>query len=819
MISPVTYDPVNFQPICIDNVQVPESVFKLASLSPSFSPTPSRFHPPDGNELNENLMEFKRILSWTYMFRIKEFNESASVDEFLNAEFIAFKKCPWYVNSTAKPPPLPTALEVSFERLYLSIMQPKNWYKFQQNLSPELRQAISLVRNLPDQDIGTYCQDKSARICFASLSKTNEKVEMVLSDESKYEKLPVDMARSYQSKIKHWYQKHKAVLKSIPDDITNFISPEAVSTPHLKVLVKTHKPGCPVRITFSSIGSSTSNLSTTLDHSYLKPIINNGLCSRRLGDTRDALLFVENVNDYLWKNDITDRPTIFAMDVVNFFPSVPFSLASSAVSHFLKAQGLLRTEISAVVEGLKVIRNGNFFKWKSQFYTQISGCALGDPDSCSYSDISMAHLLNNMVPACETGINVKLDPFFKIFRDDGLGFVFGDPAVIVDICEFFNKFNKHIQWTIPVCKCCATPEVLCPDYNHLEFLDCNIYWKQVPKGECLVWQFSVKSYSKSTDCHAYLSPQSCSSPHLNSKGVSVAKTVGTRLRSIHSSDHDLLLSLNLYAGYLIARGYNPTSIKYHLCTMANRSREVLLAGGYKPREEFILPLVTELHPAITVLSKIAKTFLEEASSMDPIIQYVLPSTSLTVAYRKLPNLQLLLCKNDQNSLVDAIVPAPPMGYVSSNCQCLVCKASLFSKFVSPPSLPGYSIRLPQTTNCRSGPSIVYYLICTSGRPECRLAHYVGKTHTNIKGKHPMHLRWSCHKSHHKNGYNFCKMTDHLMKFHKNEDPQSLIKIQILESTETEELALEKDIWWQRKLFSFYPSGLNVREESVNSFSF
>ena len=91
-----------------------------------------------------------------------------------------------------------------------------------------------------------------------------------------------------------------------------------------------------------------------------------------------------------------------------------------------------------------------------------------------------------MVPACETGINVKLDPFFKIFRDDGLGFVFGDPAVILDICEFFNKFNKHIQWTIPVCKCCATQEVLCPDYNHLEFLGCNIYWKQVPNGECLV---------------------------------------------------------------------------------------------------------------------------------------------------------------------------------------------------------------------------------------------------------------------------------------------------------------------------------------------
>ena len=154
-----------------------------------------------------------------------------------------------------------------------------------------------------------------------------------------------------------------------------------MATPHLKVMIKTHKEDCSVRLTFSSIGSATLPLSTTLDFAYLKPTVESGLCKRRLGDTRDALMFIEKLNDYLWNNNIEDKPTIFAMDVKNFFPSVNLSLALPAISKFLTLRGLEKKEIQAVIYGLKLVRNGNFFKWKETFFNQISGCALGDPDS------------------------------------------------------------------------------------------------------------------------------------------------------------------------------------------------------------------------------------------------------------------------------------------------------------------------------------------------------------------------------------------------------------------------------------------------------
>ena len=330
---------------------------------------------------------------------------------------------------------------------------------------------------------------------------------------------------------------------------------------------------------------------------------------------------------YMWSNNITQKPTIYSMDVANFFPSVPQYLALPAISKILKKRKLSTKEISAVVEGLKLVRDGNFFKWKDQFYNQISGCALGDPDSCSYTDITMADLLDKMVPACQETVSTNMDPFFKIYRDDGLGITFENPAVILKILEFFNNFESSIQWTIPSCLVCHQPQVLCPHYDHLEFLDCKITWKKVPKGGLSIWQFQVSSYSKPTDCHAYLSPSSCSSPHLTKLGISLAKTVGMRLRAIHTNDYDLLASLNEYSGYMVARGYEEDSIKFHLSAMANRSRTMVLKEEYRPPPQFSVPFVSTLHPATTVLSKLVKTSFSQASSLDNLLEFIIPKAS------------------------------------------------------------------------------------------------------------------------------------------------------------------------------------------------
>lgn len=246
--------------------------------------------------------------------------------------------------------------------------------------------------------------------------------------------------------------------------------------------------------------------------------------------------------------------------------------------------------------------------------------------------------------------------------------------------------------------------------------------------------------------------------------------------------------------------------------MANRSRDQLLRGEYHKASTFMLPFVTTLHSSTTILSKLVKSSFSEAFKDDPSLQYILPQPSIVVAYSKLPNLQLLLCKNDQKSLA---VDAPLQninGYTNTGCRCNVCKASTFGKYIRSPSMPGFQIKLTSNTTCKSGPGVIYHIVCNSNSPQCKLAHYVGRAWSSNNKKSAMGQRWSNHKCHFNKRKDKCRMTKHLLTFHKGEDPQTFCKITILQEVKTMEEAKAAELWWTRKLFAFHPSGLNVREE-------
>ena len=88
---------------------------------------------------------------------------------------------------------------------------------------------------------------------------------------------------------------------------------------------------------------ATRNLSSLIDYIYLKPAIQN-FSPRRLQDTREAAIFINEINKYIWDNNIEDKPIIFALDVENFFPSVKLQLALPAIKQALKQNNITNNE-------------------------------------------------------------------------------------------------------------------------------------------------------------------------------------------------------------------------------------------------------------------------------------------------------------------------------------------------------------------------------------------------------------------------------------------------------------------------------------------
>ena len=127
-------------------------------------------------------------------------------------------------------------------------------------------------------------------------------------------------------------------------------------------------------------------------------------------------------------------------------------------------------------------------------------------------------------------------------------------------------------------------------------------------------------------------------------------------------------------------------------------------------------------------------------------------------------------------------------------------------------MPGYKLKIPKNLNCKSGPGVVYYAVCGSGKRCCSSAHYVGRAWTSDGKVYPMRHRWTVHKSHFRTKFNGCKLTDHLLKFHKGEDPQQFLKVVILEQSSSFDELTQLEIKWTRRLFCYQPTGLNDREE-------
>ena len=66
--------------------------------------------------------------------------------------------------------------------------------------------------------------------------------------------------------------------------------------------------------------------------------------------------------------------------------------------------------------------------------------------------------------------------------------------------------------------------------------------------------------------------------------------------------------------------------------MANRSRLQVLKGEYRPAPKLVVPLVSSLHPATTILSQVVKSTFTSALSMDPVLEVALPPSSFIVSY-------------------------------------------------------------------------------------------------------------------------------------------------------------------------------------------
>ena len=351
--------------------------------------------------------------------------------------------------------------------------------------------------------------------------------------------------------------------------------------------------------------------------------------------------------------------------------------------------------------------------------------------------------------------------------------------------------------------------------NGKEYLDNRTYIK----NSCI----HTTLYSKPSDTHVYLNPNSCHPKHVC---TNIPTGVGKRLRKICSEVEEYKHHKEIHTTHFAQRGYNRDFVMEQFNKCDNLDRLDLIGD---PEISFTIdgedkgrrfPLVLDFHPSFAGASKAINKY-KYLLDLDENLKKVLPKENLFVTFRK------------NKTIADSLVHSRyPWHRTNNNLQirnincgnCNLCKYFLSENTATVKSSSTNQIyNINQSISC-TDEHVVYVisdLVC--------IRQSVGSTDITMR------TRFSNHKSHIKKKVKSCRVavhfnenSEHKFDIRNNDDYTATLALELKvilidkvmpEPWDTPESItrklIKKESYWQHQLKSFESDGgLNVRNERL-----
>ena len=221
-------------------------------------------------------------------------------------------------------------------------------------------------------------------------------------------------------------------------------------------------------------------------------------------------------------------------------------------------------------------------------------------------------------------------------------------------------------------------------------------------------------YSKPTDSHLYLSQKSNHPKHMINN---IPKSQFLRLRRICSESSDFMEQCNKYMGYFVNRGYDKRKLIRSAKEVSQKSREEILGGPVKTRENDGVVFVCDWHPTFAQLPGMIKKhhhILHEDQQLKKLFK-----DPPIVAFRRTKTVRSKVIKNDVQPPEKKSGPTEPCG------KCSICKLICTDEVLTN-TKTGKEVKITVGGNCRTS-DIVYAARCKV----CDLI-YVGETQHELR---------------------------------------------------------------------------------------
>ena len=461
------------------------------------------------------------------------------------------------------------------------------------------------------------------------------------------------------------------------------------------------------------------------------------------------------------------------------FPNIDTKLGLKAVHKALNSRTNKFPSTQCILSAVELCLKYNNSYFEREHYIQTEGTAIGQKNSCSYADIAMTDIdfeaMNN---------GPYIPEYWSRFRDDCLDIWTHGEHALYEFTDFLNSISTRLGMKTNLSFTVKYSE------RKLDFLDITIYLED---GKL---EFDV--YSKSTDSHLYLLPDSCH-PKKNTENIPYG--VALRLRRICSKEETFDNRSKEYKQYFVNRDYDHGKVLKHFEKVEQITREDALKPT-KHQQRDMIPLITKYDPRIPNLRGVIRRNLRLLYS-DPNNKTLFPKKDLTAGYSRAKNLKEILVPTKLPTLGHRDDNSLPWGCFKCKAKtCDICKNYLVpgNRFQSLSTKDTFKIK--NRIDCNEQ-NVIYLIACTS----CGV-QYVGSS-VDFKPRFREHKSDIKLKKTAK-----CRTAEHWATHHKSVD---FFKIMLIEKVcckkeNVEAFLHEREICWQHTLMTMEPHGMNRRDE-------
>lgn len=572
---------------------------------------------------------------------------------------------------------------------------PSSGYSFQSHKSNLSSQELSTIKSLSNRtDIVIRKADKGGSVVVWSRDLYISEANSQLNNTNFYCKLDSDPTSSYQKQVS------KTIGNFISSgDLPVFAQRLIEKNPRCSVFYlnpKIHKYGNPGRPIVSTVCCPTSLISAFVD-SVLQPLVAN--TPTYLKDTTHMLQLLEN---FIFPVDPASCPTfLVTCDVAQLYTVIPHAGGLTAAKVLFESRSVLDPPTHVLIRLLELVLTLNAFEFNSEFFSQISGVAMGTKVGPSYACCFLAHQ-EFLFFARYSG---PMPVLYKRFIDD-IFMIFQSPDTDVTIfLDAMSTMHPSLKFETTI-----SSSSIC-------FLDLKISIRD--------HKILTSIYYKPTDSHSYLPYDSCHPKHVLD---SIPYSQFLRLRRICSDDDDFLTQSFTMSQFFSHRGYPSHLIRRTLEAVKAVSRSSLLVPHDKSTKD-IVPLVVGYSPNVTTVVQKTKSLFNSILSHNPNF-----SSKPIVAYRRAPNLQQLLVRSKLKPIGDSILQdSTTFGTFPCNRpRCKTCKSVLQQPHLK---INNFTFKIKSSFSCISS-SLIYAISCK----RCPDVVYIGQTSRKLADRFREHLK-------------------------------------------------------------------------------